>query len=431
MRTHILIALAAAACSTDADTASPMASDLASITVPIPFLANTAVYGGVPNDLVVLTESGAPAALYVSGRSTGRTCPSLLRPFCLSMGKALFLGQGTADGTGKLSVTGNAPSGYPGATVSFQVASILSTGGALSPVITLPYYDTCQAPSSASFTSDDVALTDTLTLTYDEPVAEFSSFQLNGEGVGSTAVGSSVTFSTPFLDYDTSYTITVTDPCDNEYDFPFTTEPEPVSFGESLIGRGWALDLTGATIAPASLNTYKDQLLGALTDPLVVGVSAYSDANDELDVALGYGVDGGTISQDLCQVTTEFPGADFSAEPTVSATVAIPEFADLLDLAEIDATFSGDGTALGDVELRAWITAQAAAELAGITGLDDATLCVLLPIAVSGVSCIDCPVSAPAKCISATITGIVGTEIDGGFVSISAGDVAGNPSCTP
>ncbi len=430
MRTSILIALAVAACSTEADTASPMASNLAGISTPIPFLANTAVFGGVENEMLVLTEPGAPAALYVSARSTGTTCPSLLRPVCLSMAKALFLGQGTADGTGKLTITGNAPSGYPGSTVHFQVASILSTGGALSSVISLPYYDTCQAPSGVSLSGDGVLVTEPLEVFFADPVAEYAEYTLNGAPLSGTVAAFSANFGAN-LEYDTTYTLSVKDPCGNAYDYSFATEAEPLTFGESLVGRGWALDLTNATIAPASLNTYKAQLLGALTDPLVVGVYASDDVNDELDVSLGYGVAGGTISQNLCEATTEFPGADFSAEPTVSATVAIPEFADLLDLAEIDATFSGDGTALGDVELRAWITAQAAAELAGLTGFDDNTVCALLPIFVSGVSCINCPVSAPAKCISATITGIVGTEIDGAFVTRSAGEIAADPSCVP
>lgn len=398
----------------------------------LPFIENDAVYGGVRNDFLVITEPGAPAALWVSTFGTGRSCPSLISPICLGIKRAFFIGQGVADGSGAVFLSGRAPSGFPGDTVTFQAASLLSSGGTLSQVTVLPYYDTCVPPASFSIPNGavDVAVDRPIAATWTEQVAPFQSFQLNGQDQSSDSSYFTAEITGATLDYDTAYTVTVIDPCGNETSISFTTEEEP-AFGSTLVDRGWALDFTNAEVtSPASLNQFKDQLLGALTSTYVLGVTSYDEGAATLDFGFGTGVLLGTeIVQDECSETTAFPGADFSGSPTVTSAFSLPEIADLLDYAELEATFSADGTTISPVVVDAWIPALAAAEAAGLTGLPEGLVCLLLPGVLSGVSCQTCPVNTSVQCIAATLGGITGAEISGGFSAISAADVTGNPAC--
>lgn len=412
----------------------PAAAIAAPPTTPV--LLNGAVYGGVSNQFVVTTTPGARAVLYASARGPGRSCPSLISPACLDIKRAIELGSGVADGNGDFVVNVVAPSGFPGDGVYFQAGAAIGGSGVLSDVVVLPYYDTCVAPTGIAATPGvgGIAVDGTVTITFDSPVAEFQEILLDGTPVEFTPTDDSASFSLDGLvDYDSSYTLTVTNPCGASSTLPLSTEDEPVvlTFGESLVGRAYLLDVSAASFTNTQLNGLAADLITGLQDTVVIGAVGFDVPTSALSFAIGSAT--GTspnVTQDECSVTTAFPGVTLGGDRSVTTQISIPEYADLFDVASFSGTFSEDGTSLGSTTVTASVIAVAAAEAAGITGLGEGIICILLP-SIIGESCSPCPVQTGIQCITATITGATASQLPDPFVEISADDVLANPICVP
>lgn len=216
------------------------------------------------------------------------------------------------------------------------------------------------------------------------------------------------------LEPSTTYTLTV-DVCDATTTATFTTSDlgTPLTVASAdLQGRTYVFRLSEADITePAFLDVIADSYLNV---PLLLGITAADDTSIDILGALGTLNDDGSYTQNMAQLTWDFPAADFTTRPFFFAQaeyivlsyqgtpIPIEDFT-------IEGTFTADGTAIMEGRATGLGDSRELGQM--IFGDDDpAAICNLAED--QGVYCVPCADGGP-YCLEIVAEDIVATWEEG------------------
>lgn len=292
------------------------------------------------------------------------------------------------------------------------------------------YYRT---PIEVNFSADDASATLTLTDAGGATVAGNSS-----------ADGKKAIFApdAPLMP-STAYTIGITY-CDGEKsaETTFTTSATGAAIADAstLVGNTYDIDLGTARITePPGVGGLLTGLLADLDEKLLVSVGEYDMGASTLTMfgALG-SEDGGTITQDTCEVSIEFPiAADFSGNPYFEiegddVTIGAAGVEVTLKTLKLTGSFAPDGGSLDGVTLEGSADTRdfvdlLGDQLGGATG-DDA-VCNLIAQLAPGVECEDCG-DGNVTCLAIVADSLEANQVDGlSLVQVTQDDVCADGSC--
>ena len=291
----------------------------------------------------------------------------------------------------------------------------------------------CAAPFATDPADGDggVAPTASFVALFDDPIAADQTATLTGPGgaVAASAVAVDGGFTlevTPnsALSPSTTYTLTITDPCDGATAVTFTTAGDPDAVGGgNLVDRAWSIDTTSATVAqPAALEDTILPLLSGLDDRIAVGITNWSPDTLQVDAMIGatQDVPKDPTQQDVCVPTDDFPAVDFSSDPAIA--VALDNATEGVDRVLLEGTFGGtpDAPTLAEVDLTVWVTQSFVAQEANI-----------LPFLVCLIGCETCPAAGSGNCVKVVLDNITGVELPSALAAISEADVLADTASCP
>jgi len=198
------------------------------------------------------------------------------------------------------------------------------------------------------------------------------------------------------------------DSAEPEYEVPDVED----GFGETLIGRSYAVDLAGATfVQPPGIGAILGSLL---TQDVLIGVTGAGDTT--LDLVGALSVEGGT-AQDFCSAAIVFPApADFANPPIFTVgpqdtSLAVSGATVTIFGMELGGTFSADGTLFenggfaGEIDMRELV--QVVDALGGTAEEACATLEAI------GAACSACSSDGAAACLVFEAIDVAAAEVPG------------------
>jgi hypothetical protein len=209
------------------------------------------------------------------------------------------------------------------------------------------------------------------------------------------------------------------DSAEPEYEVPDVED----DFGQTLIGRSYAVDLGGATfVQPPGIGAILGSLL---TQDVLIGVTGAGDTT--LDLVGALSVEGGT-AQDFCSAAIVFPApADFTNPPIFTVgpqdtSLAVSGETVTIFGMELGGTFSADGTLFenggfaGEVDMRELV--QVVDALGGTADEACGTLEAI------GAACAACSSDGAEACLVLEAVDVAAAEIPGQ-------QVEANTECDP
>ncbi len=188
------------------------------------------------------------------------------------------------------------------------------------------------------------------------------------------------------------------------------TEGEQVP-PDGLADQSWALDMESATwVEPAGGELIFGQVFSGI---LLLGVQEISDQSIDLIGGAAQEVDG-TLQQDPCVATFDFPASDFWNNPyfDVGPTVLEVEVQGLpvnIQDVRFSGAISGDGEAIADARLYGEVDAR---DIAPAVGASADQLCELLT-SYLGVECVECTLDLEPVCLRIEVEEISGERVAG------------------
>lgn len=241
----------------------------------------------------------------------------------------------------------------------------------------------------------------------------------------------------------TAYTLGITY-CDGEKsaETTFTTSATGAAIADpaTLVGNTYDIDLATARITePPGVGGLLTGLLADLDEKLLVSVGEYDMGASTLTMfgALG-SEDGGTITQDTCEVSIEFPiAADFSGNPYFEiegddVTIGAAGIEVTLKTLKLTGSFAPDGASLDGVTLEGSADTRDFVELlgdalGGATG--DTAVCDLVGQLAPGVECEDCG-DGSITCLSIVADSLEANQVAGlSLVQVTQDDICADGTC--
>lgn len=232
------------------------------------------------------------------------------------------------------------------------------------------------------------------------------------------------------LEPSTPYTLTV-DYCTGAPTVDFTTSAwgEPVADEAGLEGGTWLVSLSAAN--PGDPLGVALQVVGSVD--ILVNLDAIDGGSLSMLAALAVG-EGASLKQDDCARTAWLPGPiHFDESPWFVADVSRFEFAyeevviPLLDV-HLEGTFAADGSAIGEVRVRAHVDTR---PLIPVFNDDPQAPASAMcdTIADLGVTCEECPDASGPYCVALELVDAEALAVDVPVVELTAEEVAANESC--